>query len=464
MRPLEIVLLTLLLIGLVWLAWLRPRYEWLRWLPLTAVVILLLHALLEGMRWQMTPAYLLTAVLAITALLLWRTPISRPWLTNLLAVLGLLLWGVSLALAVLLPVPQLVAATGSYQVGTTMRYLVDNGRTEIYADDPTDPRELILQIWYPITNTAGAERAVYLPQLERIGPILAEQFSLPPFLLNHVNLAPLDIYSDAPVANGRFPVIIFSHGVTGIRTQNTVMMQELASHGYIVASMDHTYGNAISLLPDGRTILFELNRVFPMGEINYIDGNPLVREWAQDMGFLLDQMALWQDDAADMFNGRLDLSAVGIFGHSTGGGATVEFCAQDGRCRAAIGLDAWVLPVSQNLLSDGLSQPFMFIGTPGWLGPENKERGLEIVGKLQQDGYLLGIENTQHYDFTDLALLSPLTPQLGLSGTINSRYSLSMQNAYIVAFFDQYLKGLPAPLLARDTSPYEQVQFTRYSK
>ncbi|MCP4416027.1 MAG: hypothetical protein GY805_05360, partial [Chloroflexi bacterium] len=64
-----------------------------------------------------------------------------------------------------------------------------------------------------------------------------------------------------------------------------------------------------------------------------------------------------------------------------------------------------------------------------------------------QDGYLLSLKNTAHFDFTDFPLLTPLTPQLGLSGTIDSGYIIGIQNEYLLAFFNQYLKEISSPLL-----------------
>lgn len=433
-------------------------------LPILSLLILILHLFLEGWRWQMLPAYSLFVIIGIPSLLLLLQPAGfspKRWgIALTLGILGAVFWLFALILPIILPVPRLLRPTGTYQVGTTIRYLVDDSRQEIYTQDPNDSRELLVQIWYPIEAAGDAERALYMPELDVIGPVVAEQFGLPSFLLNHINLTRLDIYKDAPVAETAaatpFPVIVFSHGLTGLRIQNTIMAQELASHGYVVAAIDHTYANAITVFPDGRVILYEESRVFPSGDSNYIEANPLIQVWAADIAFLLDEMGRWTTTEGEMFHGRLDPQNAGVFGHSTGGGTAVEFCLRDGRCQAGIGLDSWVLPVTEALLTPGLDQPFMFISTPGWLGSENKARGLAIYNRLSNGGYNLSLENTGHYDFSDLALLSPITPQLGLSGTINSYDSLAIQNEYIVAFFDQYLRGMEREVLERP-SPYPEL-------
>ncbi len=467
MRFFEILILTVLLPQLLWFGFNRSRFaqaleKWLAIFPVLGMLFIGVHLLAEGYRWHMLPGYGLTAVfllLAIRQRTQNRSPSRLAWLGGLL---GLLAWLVAVALPAALPVPRLPDPTGPYAIGTFSTYLVDPTRPETYTDDPNDNRELVVQVWYPATNRDG-EPAQYLPDLDVAGPVIAEQFDLPAFLLNHINLTKLDVWLDVPPADdiAPFPVIVFSHGLTGIRMQNTTMVRELVSHGYLVAAIDHSYANALTIFPDGRVFVYDPSRIFPSGESNPVEGNPLVQVWASDIAFLLDEMAVWNEEAGHLLNGRLDLNHIGIFGHSTGGGATMEFCLQDARCQAGAALDGWLLPVSKNLLAQPPERPFMFISTPRWLGRDNRELGYRIFNSLPQDGYALTLAGTQHYDFTDLPLLTPLTPQLGLSGRINSGYSLSLQNEYLLAFFNQYLKGEASILLKADPSAYPELTIER---
>lgn len=457
MRTLEIIIL---LINTPWLLWPligKTRPSWLHLLPVIATLVTVSHLASEGYRWQMIPAYTLTITVLILAALRLRQPPKRRH--PLWGAVGLVVLGLAFALPILLPVPKLPPATGTYPVATTTMYLIDNGRSEIWSDTP-GPRELVLQLWYPAAPEGDEETAVYLPELDQAGPVVAAQFNLPPFLLNHVNLAKLDIIQDAPVANnGPFPLAIFAHGLTGLRVQNTTMARELASHGYIVAALDHTYGNAITVFPDGRTILYDPCRIFsvlPDCATNYVDGMPLVAQWTADLNFLLDTMEMWQATPGNRFGAALDLERIGVFGHSTGGGTAVSFCQQDTRCDALVGLDAWVLPVPPERVEDGLRVPALFISTPGWLGDENRARGEAILAATQPDHLDLRLANTAHFDFTDIVLLTPLTPQLGISGSIDSTYSLGIQNEYLLAFFDRTLRQMPSPILDQP-SPYPEL-------
>lgn len=463
MRLFEVLLILINVPFILWGFVPKSRPVWVWVLPGLSVVFTSVHLLVEGYRWQMVPAYVMVAILAGVALRPFLPTYTPNHSTHILgAVFGLLLLLAAAALPTLLPVPKFLPTTGPFAIGTTTLYQVDETRAEIYTDAPNDHRELMMQIWYPAEQDAPGAKAVYLESLDVAGPAIADFFELPSFLLNHVNLTKLDIVQDAPVAASKspFPIILFSHGLAGIRMQGTTMVRELVSHGYVVAAVDHTYANAFTSFPDGRVIFYDPYRLFTDGDSNPEEANTLVNQWAGDLGFMLDQLTVWNEEEGNRFNGRLNPSSVGVFGHSTGGGTTVEFCMKNGRCNAAIALDSWVLPVSDGIEANGLTQPVMFISSPRWLGEDNAARGQRIFNNNANDAYCLTLANTAHYDFTDIPLLSPLTPQLGLSGSIDSRYSLKIQNEYMVGFFNRYLKNHEAPILIQP-SPYPELDFVR---
>ncbi|MEM7114244.1 MAG: hypothetical protein AAF614_17550 [Chloroflexota bacterium] len=323
----------------------------------------------------------------------------------------------------------------------------------------------MVQVWYPTDGDADGEPATYLDRIDVAGPLIASDLNMPRFMFEHLNLSQTASRLGLPIVNGteQFPIILFSHGIrVGFRGQNTTQLQELASHGYVVASIDHTFGNLYTVFPDGRVDIFANEAIFGDEYGNLEDANTVLDVWAGDMGLVLDEMAQWQQGngaGGGLFNGRLDLNSIGIFGHSTGGGTTVNFCHKDGRCRAGIGLDSWVLPLSDSVQT--VEQPFMFMSTEAWLNPENMARGVGLFNNLADNGYMLNIAGTEHFDFSDMPLFSPLTPQLGLSGTIDSTYSLTLMNEYILSFFNQQLKGEPTPLLDQNDSPYPEVRFEK---
>jgi pimeloyl-ACP methyl ester carboxylesterase len=207
--------------------------------------------------------------------------------------------------------------------------------------------------------------------------------------------------------------------------------------------VDHHYDpcRIFTLVPDCRT--------------NDVDGNPLVRQWAGDLAFLLDTVSQWNETTSGILSGKVETTRVGVLGHSTGGGATVQFCLDDPRCAAGLGLDAWLLPVDERALTSPPAQPFLFINTTDWLGPENQAHGRALRQALAVS-YELTLSGAGHYDFSDIVLLSPLTARLGISGEIDSQYSLQIQNRVALAFFDRYLKTVDEDFLSRP-SPYPEL-------
>jgi hypothetical protein len=303
----------------------------------------------------------------------------------------------------------------------------------------------MMQIWYPAEPDAEGETAVYLEDLDVMGPVLAERLNLPSFLLDHINLTKLSAKRGVPVLaeDAPYPVLVFSHGLRGMRAQNTAMVQDLVSYGFVVATIDHTYGNVITVFPDGRAVFYNPDVLSGKGDPPRTN-NQLVTVWADDIGFVLDNLAVWNDKVGGDFNGRLDLSKIGVFGHSTGGGATVEFCGRDERCQAGVGLDAWVEPVSDEIVDAGLQQPFMFLRADLW-GFEDSTENHFIADTLYTEAvetsYMATIEGANHYDFTDIPLLSPFTAQLDLSSDMDGEYVVEMMNAMTTAFFRQELQG-----------------------
>ncbi len=459
MRLFEILTL-LTLVPFILAPLFKKRPFWINYLPFLATIFALLTLAFEGQRWQMSPAYLLLFVCILIAIWNIRTrkEYGRSCLGTGASFIGILWLFLAFILPIILPVPRMLTPSGPYTVGTKTIYLVDESREEIYTEEVGDPRELMAQIWYPAAVSNHEQPALYLESLDIAAPVLAEGFGFPPYLFDHINLAQTNGYKDVPLVeeDATYPVIIFSHGLTGFRGQNTNMIYELVSNGYVVAAVDHTYANSVTVFPDGRVIVYDPERIFASGEANPVEGEQLVQVWAEDIAFLLDELTIWNGEEGNLLNGRLDLSNVGVFGHSTGGGAALRFCLDDDRCQAGAPLDSWVLPVGEDILETAPKQPFLFINSPKWLGLFNQERGQTIFNSLSNDAYQLTLANTEHYDFTDIPLLSPLTPQIGLSGSIDSRYSLGIQNEYLLAFFNKYLKNSEEPLLERP-SPYPEL-------
>jgi predicted dienelactone hydrolase len=472
MRPLEIILPILLAIYLLWPFVMRgARPLAIKLVPPLALLVAIAHLLIEGYRWQMIPIYILTAAVAAANLpTLFQVDSAnqppRGWKASAsFLTLGLL--AVSSALPALLPIPHIANPTGPFKVGTRSFVLADASRRELYSGRD-EPRKFMIQIWYP---AAPRPTDVHAPWMEN-APIFAKAYSaffnLPSFFLDHLELAKSPAYADSPVAaaNEPFPIIVFSHGWKGFAAQNTAQMAELASHGYVVVGMQHTYGAITTIFPDGEQAPNNPDALPDnMPEPGYTDvARILVNQWAGDMKFALDFMTQQNTDAASPFHNALDLSRVGVFGHSTGGGAAIQFCATDPRCTAGLTEDAFMTPVSQSALDAGVGQPFFFLFSQAWADlTDSKNNRLfnEFYPHLPAPAPVVTILGTRHYDFSDLPLLSPLAPQLGLKGPINGKRVVKILNDYLLAYFDQTLKDIPSPLPFGPSDAYPELRWEK---
>ena len=470
MRPLELTLF-LLDLGSVLLPLLaRPgsaAWRWLAWLAPLASVALVLQLVVERYRWQLVPLYLLTVVLL--ALLLPRiigrasAPPRRRWAWAG-GLLGALLLVAAAAPPVLFPVPVLPAPGGPYAIGTVTFQWTDPARPEIYTADPNDVRTIMVQMWYPATPAAGAQTGPWMDRLDIGGPTVARYLGLPSFFLNHAALVKTHSYPSAPLNPDQapYPVVIYSHGWNGFRTVNLNQSEALASHGYIAVAVDHTYGAMFTVFPDGRLAPNDPAAIPPEVPADaYQTGiQQLEAVYAADLRFVMDQLTLVNSGAIPSpLTGRLDLTRMGLYGHSTGGGAVVLACSQDQRCRAGLGMDAWLEPVPQPVLAQGLTQPFLFMRSQVWASADNDARLNTLYAGAQAGVIRLTIAGTKHYDFTMLPLLTPLAPALGLKGPISGQRGMAIITDYLLAFFDHTLKGQDRPLLDGPSPSYPEVTF-----
>ncbi|MDX1662295.1 MAG: hypothetical protein R3272_00780 [Candidatus Promineifilaceae bacterium] len=468
MRPVELLILLAILPSLL-LPILSDgrrfgrRFEF----PALALILVIVHLVLEGYRWQMVPAYLLALFLFIRGV--WwvqRPPDLQGGRLGLIgSALLLLLYALAVLLPLLFPVPDLPEPEGQFPVGTTVAHLVDRSRPEIYSVEPDDVREIMFQVWYPVAPHAvplDSRRAPYLDRLEVAGPAVATRLGLPPFLLDHVDGVRTHSIVGAAAAEGPFPLLIFSHGLRGLRGQNTVLMETLASHGYIVASIDHAYGNVLTVFPDERIVFYEQEMVFPEAMSRVEAGARLVDVWAADVVAVVEEITAWHNTTGHTLSGRVAQGGIGTLGHSTGGGTAVEACVLLAQCAGVVALDPWMEPVSREISADGYDRPLLIMRTPEWLGPDNVAAGMRLMENSDDETYTLTIAGAGHFDFSDLPLLSPLLPYLGLSGSVESERVLAIINSYTVAFFDHTLKGAPAPAPGRTTPAYPEISFSHH--
>ncbi|MFE2140519.1 alpha/beta hydrolase family protein [Streptomyces sp. NPDC059456] len=438
-------------VALVLARWLPPRARRTVTLGAPAVVAVPGAVLgVLGMRWQMVPVLAGAAAALPFALapLLRRRARRAPWwlaLPGSVVCLALIAAGSGAAWA--LPTPVFPEPTGRFAVGTSVLELTDPERPETATAAPEDRRTVVAQFWYPARQSpAGSRRAPYLGRTEQearvVSGALAEYSGLPGMLLDGLPRARTHAVYDAPAAGGgeRFPVVLFSPGLGGVRTQNTAWAEELASHGYVVVGLDHPYDSAAVVLADGRTVRTEVSATGDDAE----DERRAAR-WtavrAADLSFVRARLERADGGAVPgPLAGRLDTGRVAAAGHSLGGGAALQAARQDPGFAAVIDLDGFP--------HDPDPQPFPqpVLALTQAIGPDTDPDYLphltRVLGLSRATSYRLTVPGAAHLTFTDAPLYLPPLPSL--VGSPDRTKGSRITAAASLVFLDGTLRNHPA--------------------
>jgi dienelactone hydrolase len=256
------------------------------------------------------------------------------------------------------------------------------------------------------------------------------------------------------------------------------LVEDLASHGFVVAGIDHTYNSEPVAFPDGRVVSSILVK-----EMNFAENSPetvkaaaereQIKETADDI-FVLDRLEAMSNNPKSGFYGRFDTDDSGAFGHSFGGSVSAQAAYRDPRIHAALDLDGSLFGEVQR---NGLKKPFMFI-EEDTLPPSARPSALELskLGNAarvdvaldegddsmfqKSDGFRIRLHGSTHASFTDRTLFSPIH-SLSDAGRIAPRREYFIIRSYAAAFFQEALQGKPSPLLDSGTSPFPEASFER---
>src|SRR5215469_8095414 len=257
----------------------------------------------------------------------------KNWAIFLIAVVGL---GIAIAVAVRSALANfwttaVPGSTGVSRIGTLSMRLVDPHREDPYHSDGAK-RELMVRFWYPGAIGQKCRPAEYAsPKVwTRISQISG--FPLPRIRTNSC--------LEAPITAGPHPVIIFTHGYTGMFTDSTFLFEDLASRGYVVASVAHSYETTAVEFPDGKLVKSSLGSHLDNSWL--LDDQSLSKSLSariQDLRSVVTALGRLNEETGGPFMGRLDLSRIGLAGHSLGGLAVLRAIEQDSRFKAALILD-----------------------------------------------------------------------------------------------------------------------------
>ncbi len=339
------------------------------------------------------------------------------------------------------PFSDLPAPTGPYSVATRSATWIDSSRDETFTDQE-DFRKIVVQVWFPVSKRDNLSPLPYIDDPELRLPAIAKQLRLPQSLINHFGEVKTHSFeiSDAPDLDEKFPLILFSHGLSGMRFQNTSLIEELASNGYVVFAADHSYGANITIFDDGEPAEYRAGKKRALNErfINTIDLSQL-EILVGDLTFMLDMIA---EDQGNPLLAKLpmDIHRIGVMGHSLGGAVAINTMAIDDRVEAAMILDGWYAPVPDSVVTRGLNKPIFHLGQKQWSDPGNYMRMNEMLSHGSGPTYKMLIPGTLHTDFTDMPLFTPFSLLIGYTSVQNPLWLNELLRVNTTRFFDVYLK------------------------
>ena len=387
----------------------------------------------------------------------------------------------STALAAPAPAPfELPAPTGTSAIGTTTWRLTDTARRETLGGSD-EPRSVEVLAWYPASAAGQGTIAPYLREGLAEVRTFATMFRAPVGVWDALENVRTHAALDAAPATApaKFPLLVFSHGYTGIPSAYTALLEDLASHGYIVLSVVHPYEATAATLADGRVVslldasgapVAGVREVFaewgaeddttaavtktddPAEKLRLLRGyraglnrtHAALQRWVDDTRLVLDRLAsMPAQTPGGRVARRADMGRVGVFGHSMGGVTAAQFCVDDRRCRAGLNLDG--IPQYGTMIDKPTGRPFLMVysARPGRLGASD-----EIYRRGARPYYRVDVRDTRHLDFSDMAFWGGPLRERPVLGSIAPARVDEITRVVVREFFDQELLGRRSALLA----------------
>lgn len=393
-------------------------------------VLLVLHILVDLMRWQMIPVYLVVLFSLIGEYL--NKTLQRNWLRAVVFSTGIVGVMLSALLCSVLPIFKLPPTSGAHTIGTE---LIDLAYGSEYRE---------AKVWYPIHHQED-KVARYHPHP---GRSLKGIMGMPGFVLSHLKIVKSNAYTVSQPSSDttKYPLILYSHGAMSTLIDNTALLEDIASHGYVVVAMDHDFSfEQYGIDPEAAaTIQVGAQTKLIDDLIQYV-----VPRQVKDCVTTLAQLIKHGDLPIDTTN-------IGLIGHSLGGTTALAASTQVSNASVAINLDG---PVDTSLVHL-LDTPLLYVSSFSPNLPDAelikrdvppafyrgvKQYELEGVKRLfssqSQDRSWVRFKGAGHLDLSDLPFIVPLLA----SKRYNKRSGHSNRADVIVDFLDIHTKDKPIP-------------------
>lgn len=396
---------------------------------------------------------------------------------------------VSLCASEELPKTLLPKPTGAYQIATQKLFLTDSLRKEKFTTR-RKYREIYVKVWYPVRAEGEYEYEYFLNDYPtKVVADIFKSVGLDRDLVDLIKLTQTHSLSeDFELPSGqKFPVILFNPGFYfGMSDFYTAIIENLASHGYIVCSINHPYEQPyvessgkgaymkrkkaqLAYLP---LFLMEKFRSFKIDTDEEIEAttrlylkklkrfDKILRRWTADNEFFISYLEKMNSSptSSSLFAG-MDLDRMGVLGQSVGGSVSGQLCLQNSeRIKAGINLDCFQFG---DMIDEPLQTPFMLMQSehyPMW------NLGNSVVYRNHQsDFYRTTIKNARHFAFSDASFLDLISAEdkKKMIGNIEGHETVQLINSYILEFFNSYLRGESSALMNEEIDT-EIVKFEKF--
>lgn len=369
------------------------------------------------------------------------------------------------------------AFSGNHLVATTSMVMTDFARLETFESNSIEKRKLQIRFFYPRDEQDYTETPLRLPVINKISwQYLVGHQELSGKRLRYSNYenAFWDVSLDSPISSEQqtYPVLVFSHGY-GYNTESyTALLAELASKGYIVVAINHSYGaNPSDLSSNGLGDLPEIEANKRSSE-HFDDSYPAISKrrfvwakplnynaveqylpiWSDDQSFVIEQLIRLNSDSRSMLFQKLDLANLGLFGHSYGGAAAYHTAARDSRVKALVDIDGTIF----NYGRQTVVQPFAFIVS-------NKHQPKFDFSDATGNSYLVRLNQFTHSTFTDHVLWWQWDHDDSVKdlGDVEALTAVEITSELIDDFFARYLLEQPPQWFLSDDIQTENLTIQR---
>jgi len=321
---------------------------------------------------------------------------------------------------------------GCHPIGTRTVVLKDRQRG----------RDLLVTMWYPAAEGTSAT-APYMDK--KTADALAAEWKLQP---DFQRLVRTHARPQVPIAeHGPFPVVLLEHGSSVVPAIYTVLAEGLASSGFVVVATNHPPDSLISVFPDGHELRFR--PYWPVEADRRAQGVAMGKfadeVLVADVRFVLDQLHE-MNSQNHFWRGHLDLSRIGIVGHSMGGTTAALATQEEPRILAGVNLDGSTYPgMNADVRPVPVHKPFLFLATEEHAAGDSRAR--EYVGS-DSNTYYVVVTGADHMSFTDARLISSrftrdLKPDL--NAFERALLTSTLTRSLVEEFFAKYLKAAVAP-------------------